>query len=203
MIREGECTTRVVSCVLHQIRLALSYMHIHGGLVHNDVKPANILWTSLHSQAVLADFSLSEKHGANVPAELQATVNYRPPELLRATGSVRAAFTTDVWSFGCTVWEAAAAVGVRLREPLFPGASEYDVQMVVRDFERGTARALARVRRAGIYRKYVYSLCCAFQHRNPKGWTKLRRVGPPPRPPALRPLDPTFVPAVGFARRMW
>ena len=182
LIRAGECTESVMSCVVRQIMAALSWLHSQN-LVHNDVKPANILWTGLHSHAILADFSLTSKAGAEILANCQGTVNYRPPELLRQHGLYPAAPATDVWSFGCTIWEAAG----HEKEPLFTGLSEPIVLAQVLDYQTACAGALeraqsheasgellqvgrsfwrpglstvlVRVARAGAYRAHVLAFC--------------------------------------------
>ena len=163
VIRAGECTETVMSCVVRQILAALSWLHSQN-LVHNDVKPANILWTGLHSHAILADFSMTSKAGAEILANCQGTVNYRPPELLRQRGLYPAAPATDVWSFGCTIWEAAG----HEKEPLFTGLSEPTVLAQVLDFQRTLlatesgrlpGSSTVRVARAGAYRAHVLAFC--------------------------------------------
>ena len=164
VIRAGECTETVMSCVVRQILAALSWLH-SVKLVHNDVKPANILWTGLHSHAILADFNMTSEAGAEILANCQGTVNYRPPELLRHRGLYPAAPATDVWSFGCTIWEAAA----HAKEPLFTGFSEPAVLKQVLDLQRCSGGRVARtllatesgrVNRAGAYRAHVLTFCC-------------------------------------------
>ena len=204
VIRAGECTETVMSCVVRQILAALSWLHSHN-LVHNDVKPANILWTGLHSHAILADFSMTSKAGAEILANCQGTVNYRPPELLRERGLYPAAPATDVWSFGCTIWEAAC----HAKEPLFPGISEPTVLAQVLNFQTACAAGLtaqlnasgertrstkgsghfwrtgsiflARVARAGVYRAHVLAFCCPDpEQRNSTGLGHPLRRAPAP-----------------------
>ena len=164
VMRNGECTHDVLFAVFQQIRGALIKLH-QIGLIHNDVKPGNILWTQLGAQAVLADFSLTEKNGALVHAKFQATMNYRPPELLRSSGQKPCCVATDVWSFGCTIWEAAATANfgqARRAEPLFPGTTEEQILDQTRELETDNPRMRVRVQAAGIYRVVVLR-CCRHQ----------------------------------------
>ena len=87
VIRAGECTETVMSCVVRQILAALSWLH-SVKLVHNDVKPANILWTGLHPHVVLAGFSLTNKAGASIFGELPGDDELPPPGAIATTRSV-------------------------------------------------------------------------------------------------------------------
>ena len=130
-------------------------------------------------------------------------MNYRPPELLRQSGLYPAAPATDVWSFGCTIWEAAC----HAKEPLFPGISEPTVLAQVLDFQTACAAGLtallnaqprdrrhasdyfwrmasmviARVGRAGACRGHVAAFCCPDpEQRNSTGLGHPLRRAPAP-----------------------
>jgi serine/threonine protein kinase len=92
--------------ILTQVGNALDAAHEHG-LVHRDVKPANVLLTR-HGQgwqAFLADFGLAKPHAEasehTLPGEMLGTVDYMAPEQING-GLVD--HRADVYSFGCMVY---------------------------------------------------------------------------------------------------
>lgn len=82
--------------ILEDIASALSYMHGRK-LVHNDIKPANILY-SPERGAVLCDFGLSTL-AANSPTS-GGTPYYVPPEFI---GRKLRGPASDVWALGITM----------------------------------------------------------------------------------------------------
>jgi serine/threonine-protein kinase len=93
-----------------QIGEALDAAHVHG-LVHRDVKPANVLVTEEGGEehCYLADFGLARTAELEaVPgtgAHLSGTVDYTAPEQIAAeTADQRA----DVYSLGCVLYECLA-----------------------------------------------------------------------------------------------
>lgn len=82
--------------ILHDISEALSYLHGRE-LIHNDIKPANILY-SPDRGAVLCDFGLSTK--ADKAPSGGGTPYYVPPEFIGA--KVRGP-ASDVWALGVTM----------------------------------------------------------------------------------------------------
>lgn len=100
-----------------QIAWGLHYAH-EQGIVHQDIKPANILMTSTGSARV-ADFGLARAHaalqGSNAPATSNATnvagarIRTRayasPEQISKASKLTR---KTDIWSWACTVIEMFA-----------------------------------------------------------------------------------------------
>jgi serine/threonine-protein kinase len=91
---------------LAQIADALDYAH-QRGIVHCDVKPANILVSlpfSLHG-AVLIDFGIAHVMAEEVghrPTHVQASLSYAAPELLRGQAPSAA---TDEYALACTAFE--------------------------------------------------------------------------------------------------
>jgi serine/threonine protein kinase len=81
--------------VLHDIAHALNHLH-NRGMVHNDVKPANILY-SKHRGAVLCDFGLSTSRNVTTTG---GTPYYIPPEF--AAGKARGP-PADIWALGVTM----------------------------------------------------------------------------------------------------
>ncbi len=82
--------------ILRDISGALNYIHGRD-LVHNDVKPANILY-SRERGAVLCDFGLSTETSSPAPAG--GTPYYVPPEFI---GSKLRGPPSDVWALGITM----------------------------------------------------------------------------------------------------
>ena len=72
-------------------------LHVHRvGLVHLDVKPANVLLFG--RQAKLCDFGSAQRSGERFDGLYAVTRTYRPPEVL--LGCDTAFFAMDAWAFG-------------------------------------------------------------------------------------------------------
>jgi serine/threonine protein kinase len=92
--------------VVAQVASALDALHAEG-LVHRDVKPANILLAA-DGTAVLSDFGLARGRADTVltaPGRVSGTVDYLAPELIR--GGV-ATTASDVYALGCVAYECAS-----------------------------------------------------------------------------------------------
>jgi serine/threonine-protein kinase len=107
--REGALEPARALDLLSQVGEALDAAHEHG-LVHRDVKPANVLVTregdTEHSY--LADFGLARSPGDLQPAyraHLSGTVDYTAPEQIAAEPADRRA---DLYSLGCVLYECLA-----------------------------------------------------------------------------------------------
>ena len=87
-----------------------------GGIVHRDVKPSNVLFHE-DGNAHLADFGLA-KDGAwtalTAGGAALGTPQYLAPEVIAGEEATPA---SDLYSFGCVLWEALAG------EPPFAGRS--------------------------------------------------------------------------------
>ena len=89
--------------VIAQTAEALDYAH-HQGVIHRDVKPANVLMTSLGS-AKLSDFGLSMRAGeAQDFGTIKGTPHYMSPE--QAKGR-RLDHRTDLYALGVMMYECA------------------------------------------------------------------------------------------------
>jgi serine/threonine-protein kinase len=103
--RKGALAPRRAAGLLAQVTSALEAAH-HRGLVHRDVKPANVLVTP-EDHCYLTDFGLVEDLGATTgatrSAEVLGTLDYLAPERIRggATGP-----WTDVYALGCVLFFA-------------------------------------------------------------------------------------------------
>ena len=101
----------VIYACLRDIASGLAYLH-SVGVVHGDVKPANVLLKSLADDpagrgwvAKLADFGLSrvlDTKATHASTLNFGTLAFMPPELIR---DGRCSPAADVYSFGMVMWE--------------------------------------------------------------------------------------------------
>ncbi|THH04511.1 hypothetical protein EW145_g5470 [Phellinidium pouzarii] len=85
---------------------AVSFLHGRG-VVHNDIKPANIL-LSTKKVPVLVDFGFAERYEPNAKRAFLSNLAYGTPEYLspeRARGNVHDTRRSDMWSLGITFFE--------------------------------------------------------------------------------------------------
>lgn len=93
---------RVVASYIRQVVLGLRYLH-RQGVVHRDIKGANILVTK-ESHVKLADFGVAstKPNDQSSPFDVAGSPYWMAPEIINLTGSSTA---SDIWSVGCTVVE--------------------------------------------------------------------------------------------------
>ncbi len=119
LIRSGLEPRRALD-LLVQVADALDAAH-EAGLVHRDVKPANVLLDT-RDHCYLADFGLtrqvSSRSGFSATGEIVGTIDYVAPEVIE--GKPLDA-RSDLYSFGCVVFECLAG------EPPFRRDSEFAV----------------------------------------------------------------------------
>ena len=111
-LRSGPVTPRPIGL---QLQAALRAMH-KKGIVHLDLKPANILWTEEAKQLKVVDFGMAElipKLGEE-PAwkarfEIYTSGSYRAPEIWCCSeDELRKHLLrpeVDIWAYGCVLYE--------------------------------------------------------------------------------------------------
>lgn len=104
-------TTDQVLRMVREIGDALAYAH-RRGIVHRDVKPANILLEEDSGRALLADFGIARVEGAGEPSLTQpgaviGTPAYMPPEQLVSEGQ-RVDGRADLHALAVVAFEALA-----------------------------------------------------------------------------------------------
>ncbi|CAK8985415.1 CDPK-related kinase 4 (AtCRK4) (Calcium/calmodulin-dependent protein kinase CRK4) [Durusdinium trenchii] len=79
--RERLLPEKLVARIIHQLLVVLNYCH-KSGITHRDVKPENIMLTSLSDDAFckVIDFGLATPYKGRVK-EFAGTVSYLAPEL--------------------------------------------------------------------------------------------------------------------------
>ena len=88
--------------VFEQLLQAVSYIH-RNGLVHNDIKPENILITRSDNDVKLIDFGLSDNDAYYLARTLGCTKAYASPELLARDKGIDA--RSDIYSLGVIMSE--------------------------------------------------------------------------------------------------
>lgn len=107
--KHGVFTEPVLLRYLHQILLGLDYLH-SAGILHRDLKGANVLVDTSGHHLRIADFGAAARmmSKSTVPGEfqgqLQGTIAFMAPEVLRGDSYGR---TCDIWSLGCLIIEMA------------------------------------------------------------------------------------------------
>ena len=121
--RDGTRTAAQAVRLAEEIGGALDALHA-AGLMHRDVKPANVLVVRDSGASALTDFGLA-KGAAGYQTVTGAgavvgTLEYVAPERLRGE---RATPASDLYALGCTLFEAVAG------GPPFPGETQMMVLM--------------------------------------------------------------------------
>ena len=150
-IRAGALTDRDAVEIAAQVLDALAHAH-RTGIVHRDVKPANILVEDCDDLSIrLLDFGLAQFDGADTltaVGDVPGTLAYIAPE--RLDGS-EATPQSDVWSVGVLLWETLSE-----RHPFWG----VPIQEVARAIQEG-APPLASERR-GLPRRLVTAVDAAL-----------------------------------------
>src|SRR5664279_4136142 len=119
--KDGPLEPRRALAILAPVADSLDTAH-HAGLVHRDVKPANILLTAAtgrerHEHVYLTDFGLTKKTSAltkmTATGNVVGTMAYISPEQIR--GEPLDA-RTDLYAFGCVAYECLTGVAPFVRD---------------------------------------------------------------------------------------
>ncbi len=117
LVEEGPLDPVRAARIVDQVAEALDAAHA-SGLVHRDVKPANVLLDA-SSHAYLCDFGLTKEAaagpGVTASGQLVGTLDYLAPEQIRGNEVDRRA---DVYALGCVLDELLTG------QPPFGGRSE-------------------------------------------------------------------------------
>ena len=153
---EGKLEPDRAVAIVEQVGAALDAAH-RGGLVHRDVKPANLMLTATHGQehVYLTDFGLTKKtastSGLTRTGAFVGTPDYMPPEQINGE---RADARTDVYALGCLLFNAltgrppydrdteVAKMYAHLHDP--PPSAADTVPGLPGDLDAVIARALAK-----------------------------------------------------------
>lgn len=128
---EGPLAKDAAVGVAYEVASALAHAH-HHGLVHRDVKPANVLLTH-EGRAQLADFGLVHTLFNDSLLDIRSgivagTPRYQPPNALRGQhGDTR----DDIWSYGVLLYEMLTGTVP------YPGTTREEV---LRQIESGPPR---------------------------------------------------------------
>jgi len=105
---EGRLDPARAVAIVEQVAAALDAAH-SAGLVHRDVKPANVMLTTTHGgeHVYLTDFGLTKKTTSNTEltraGDFVGTPDYMPPEQVKGAGADARA---DVYGLGCLLYNA-------------------------------------------------------------------------------------------------
>jgi YD repeat-containing protein len=130
---------RSIVTLMRDVALALQAVHDQG-ILHRDVKPANLMLTPDGSRIVLMDFGLAKGQDTTLAASNQGgllgTLRYAAPEQL-AYPRVEISPATDVYGLGVTMWELLT------RHRLFQDAEdEKQLAMLMHDSDVPSVRTV-------------------------------------------------------------
>ena len=142
------CPAQLRRVIAMQILKGLRHCH-QQNIIHQDIKPQNILITPRTLRVCLADFGMARvvsdaKAPAASPTEDDEIVTlwYRPPEVMARRGPY--SYNIDLWSLGC-VWAELV-----LRRPLYIGDTEEAILLSISQTHRKNKRSLrGKLRRHG------------------------------------------------------
>ena len=89
----------VLKRLLDEILDAVDYLH-KKGLIHNDLKPDNILVSNIGNHIKIIDFGLSDKDAEYLIKRLGGTAEMSAPEVYEGNADIPFTASSDVWSLG-------------------------------------------------------------------------------------------------------
>lgn len=95
----GEYKSPVPEHLLHDILDGVDYLH-HRGILHNDIKPDNILINKLGNARII-DFGLSSSYDSIYTGVIGGSEGFTAPEILRGEGYAGA--SSDIYSLGLII----------------------------------------------------------------------------------------------------
>jgi len=132
--RDGPPPLAEILRVGREVALGLAAAHARG-VIHRDVKPANILLDGAHGRVKLADFGLARFHDeASLSASsLVGTPAFMAPE--QANG--RADWRSDLWSLGAVLYNLSTGTvpfaGSTVIEVLYLACTQPHLPLIARD----------------------------------------------------------------------
>lgn len=129
-------SSKMAQCTYSQLLKIFSdvvagVLHLHSaGIIHHDLKPANVLLDDTHTLAKISDFGCSKfKPKDYLTAELVGTMGYLPLECLFAFLKLHVrGEKIDVFSMGVVMWESITG-----RKPPNPFAADYTLGHISED----------------------------------------------------------------------
>ena len=98
--KKGKFSDSRASTYIHQMSLALSYLH-RKHVIHRDIKPENIL-VSVSGEIKISDFGWSVHAPSQRRTTLCGTLDYLPPEMVEGRDHNE---KVDLWSLGVLAYE--------------------------------------------------------------------------------------------------